>query len=191
MTKGAARAVLIKDKETSMNAPEPTTTVNLDRYGAAPLEWSRVRDRLDALSPSEDLPCFFATTNPDGTPHVVGVGALWLDGTYYVVSGPGTRKSRNLAANPACALALRLPGIDLTFEGNAERVTDFATLDRVAATYRSGGWPAEVEGDAFTAPFSAPSAGPAPWHLYRIALRSVHAVASEEPNGATRWRFDG
>ena len=174
-----------------MNAPDPTTTINLDRYGNPPLEWSRVREQLDQLSASEDLPCFLATTSPDGTPHVVGIGALWLDGSYYVVSGPSTRKSRNLAANPACALAVRLPAVDATFEGIAERVTDTATLERVAATYRSGGWPAQVEGDAFTAPYSAPSAGPAPWQLYRIALRSVHAVATAEPGGATRWRFDG
>lgn len=174
-----------------MNAPEPTTTVNLDGYGNPPLEWSRVREQLDGLSPAADPACFLATTGPNGAPHVVGVGALWLDGSYYIVSGPGTRKSRNLAANPACALAVRLPGVDATFEGTAERITDTATLERVAATYRSGGWPVQVEGDAFTAPFSAPSAGPAPWHLFRIVLRSVHGVASAEPNGATRWRFDG
>lgn len=172
-----------------MNAAEPTSTVNLDRYGNPPLEWSRVREQLDGLNPSADLPCFLCTTGPDGAPHAVGVGALWQDGTYYFVSGPGTRKSRNLAANPACALAVRLPGVDVTFEGTAARVIDTTTLEGVAATYRSGGWPAQVAGDAFTAPFSAPSAGPAPWHLYRIALRSAHAVASEEPGGATRWRF--
>jgi hypothetical protein len=118
------------------------------------------------------------------------VGALWFDGDFYVVSGPGTRKSRNLAANPACTISAALRGIDLVFDGEATTVTDVPTLERLAALYREGGWPAEVEGDAFTAPFSAPSAGPPPWHLYRVAFHTVIGVATEEPHGATRWRFD-
>ena len=75
------------------------------------------------------------------------------------------------------------------FAGEATRVTDGPTLERLAALYRAQGWPAEVEGDAFTAPYSAPSAGPPPWHLYRFAFHTAFAVAGEEPHGATRWRF--
>ena len=69
-------------------------------------------------------------------------------------------------------------------------VTDPPTLERVARLYREGGWPAEVEGDAFTAPFSAPSAGPPPWHLYRVTFHAAFGVATAEPHGATRWRFE-
>jgi hypothetical protein len=43
--------------------------------------------------------------------------------------------------------------------------------------------------DAFTAPFSAPSAGPPPWQLYRLTPHTAVAVASAEPHGATRWEF--
>ena len=46
--------------------------------------------------------------------------------------------------------------IDLVLDGEAHRVADAPTLERLAAVYRTGGWPAEVEGDAFTAPLSAP-----------------------------------
>ena len=60
----------------------------------------------------------------------------------------------------------------------------------LAAHYRELGWPAEVEGDAFTAPFSAPSGGPPPWHLYVINYRTIFGVAGAEPHGATRWRFE-
>jgi hypothetical protein len=59
----------------------------------------------------------------------------------------------------------------------------------VAAVYRAGGWPATVDGDAFTAAFSAPSAGPPPWYLYRLALRTAIGVAGADPHGATRWDF--
>jgi hypothetical protein len=63
-------------------------------------------------------------------------------------------------------------------------------LRPAAARYRESGWPAEVEGDAFTAPFSAPSAGPPPWQLYRFSFDTAFGVATAEPYGASRWRFD-
>jgi hypothetical protein len=167
---------------------EPTEVRNLDRYGSPSLAWSRVRDILAV--PAQTDRFFLGTVGPDGRPHAAGVGALWFDGDLYVVSGPGTRKSRNLAAHPACTVSAALRGIDLVFEGEATRVTDVPTLERLAALYRAQGWPAEVAGEAFTAPYSAPSAGPPPWHLYRFTFRTAFAVAAEEPSGATRWRFD-
>lgn len=168
---------------------EPITTRNLDRYGSAELPWSRPRDVLAKDTPKVDLTFFVATVRPDGRPHSAGVGAVWLDDALYFTSGPGTRKSRNLAANPACTVSVRLAGIDLVMDGDAHRVTDQSTLERLAAVYREGGWPAEVDGDAFTAPFSAPSAGPPPWYLYRLTLHAAVGVATAEPYGATQWTF--
>src|SRR5918911_5004740 len=170
-----------------MSEREPVETTNLDRYGNPALPWSRARDAL--LEGPENGTFFLGTVGPDGRPHAAGVGALWLDGELYVVSGPGTRKSRNLAAHPACTISAALRGIDLVFEGEATRVTDEPTLERLAALYREGGWPATVEGDAFTAPYSAPSAGPPPWYLYRFSFDTAVGVTTAEPYGATRWRF--
>lgn len=168
---------------------EPVSTRNLDRYGHAELPWSRPRDILVTDTPKSDFTFFVATVRSDGRPHTAGVGALWFDDALYFVSGPGTRKSRNLAANPACSISVRLPGIDLVLEGEAHRVTDASTLEQLAGLYREGGWPAEVDGDALTAPFSAPSAGPPPWYLFRLTLHSAVGVAGAEPHGATRWDF--
>ena len=168
---------------------EPTSTHNLDRYGSAELPWSRPRDVLVADTPTADLTFFIATVRPDGRPHTAGVGAIWVDDALYFVSGPGTRKSRNLAANPACSISVRLRGIDLVLEGDAHRVAEPDVLERVAAVYREGGWPTTVEADALTAPYSAPSAGPAPWHVYRLTLHRAVGVATAEPHGATRWTF--
>ena len=173
-----------------MASRQPTQTTNLDIYGNDALEWSRVLDTLAATPPSENLTWFLGTVDADGRPHAAGVGALYIDGDVYIVSGPQTRKSRNLAANARCTLSVRLKGIDLVFTGDALRVTDSPTLESVAAIYREGGWPATVDGDAFTAPFNAPSAGRPPWYLYRFTFDTVVGVAGEEPNGATRWRFD-
>ena len=79
--------------------------------------------------------------------------------------------------------------MDLVFEGEARRVADTPTLKAIAALYREGGWPVQVDGDGFTAPYSAPSAGPPPWHLFRLTAHTVFGVAGAEPHGATRWRF--
>jgi len=171
------------------NMSEPISTRNLDRYGSPELPWSRPRDILAADTPGVDLTFFVATVRPDGRPHSAGVGATWVDGDLYFTSGPGTLKSRNLATNPACSVSVRLRQIDLVLEGEAHRVTDGSTLERLAAIYRTGGWPASVDGEALTAPYSAPSAGPAPWYLYRLTLHTAVGVASAEPYGATRWDF--
>ena len=171
-----------------MSEREPTQTTNLDIYGNPPLVWSRVLKALSG-SPTDDLTHFVGTVRPDGRPHVAGVGGLYLDGDLYFVAGPKTRRARNLAADPACTIAVRVTGMDLTFEGEAARVTDREILERAVTKFREGGWPAEVHGDAVTAPFSAPSAGPPPWHLYRFTFRTVFGVAGAEPHGATRWRF--
>ena len=165
---------------------EPVEVTNLDRYGSAALPWSRARDRLATPPMSEVV--FLGTSRPDGRPHAAPIGARWHDGDVYFTSGPGTRKSRNLAANPACTISISREGIDLVLEGEATRVTDRPTLEKVASLYREGGWPAEVEGEAFTAPYSAPSAGPPPWNLYRVTVHTVFGLATAEPYGATRWR---
>jgi hypothetical protein len=172
-----------------MSERAPTDTTNLDRYGDATLEWSRARDAL-AAPPGRDVTHFLGTCRPDGTPHAAGIGAQWLDGDLYFTSSPAARKARDLAVNPACTISVRLPGIDLVLDGTAARVTDPEILEQVAAGYRAGGWPAEVEGGAFTAPYNAPSAGPPPWHVYRFTFQNVVGVATEEPYGATRWRFE-
>jgi uncharacterized pyridoxamine 5'-phosphate oxidase family protein len=160
---------------------------NLDIYGSKPIPWSRALEQLDAGAGGT---FWLSTTRPDGRPHVAAVGALWVDGKIYVVSGPGTRKSRNLAQNPRCVVSVSLKGLDLVIEGTATRVIDDATLKQLAERYAAQGWPATVKDRAFTHEYSAPSAGPPPWYLYAVTPTKAFGVASAEPFGATRWRFD-
>jgi hypothetical protein len=171
-----------------MSETSPTKIRNLDRFGNAPLEWSRAHAAL-SVPASPDVTHFLGTSRPDGTPHAAGVGAQWLDGGFYFTSSPRARKARDLELNPKCTLSVRLPGIDLVVAGSADRVTDPATLEQVASTYRDGGWPASVDGDALTAPFNAPSAGPPPYNVYRLTASTIVGVATEEPHGATSWHF--
>ncbi len=163
-------------------------TKNLaDLYELPPVPWEKALAALETPDAPNGGTWFLATTGPDGKPHLAGVGALWDNGNVYVVSGPGTRKSKNLAQNPSCAISVSMKGMDLAIEGDAARVTDDATLQRMAKRYADTGWPAKVEDGAFTYDYSAPSAGPPPWYVYRITPRAVYGVLSEEPGGATRW----
>ncbi len=169
---------------------EARETANLaNLYDEALMPWSRAVEALGSGSLGPDVPCFLGTVRPDGRPHAAGVGVAEHDGGLFFTSGPGTRKSRNLAGNPACTLSLRLAGLDLVLEGEAHRVSDSATVSAVAAAYRAGGWPAEAAGDAITASYSAQSAGPPPWNLYRFDIRTAFGVGLREPHGASRWRF--
>jgi hypothetical protein len=168
-------------------------------YNAPPMEWGDVRTRLDAgiaqAPGSDDGPgrhtCWLTTINADGSPHVTALGAEWVDGAFFFTTGRPSRKGRNLARDPRCAMSVSVREFDLTVEGSARLMTDGETVARLARVWADGGWPCEVDesGIALTAPYSAQSAGPPPWHVYRIEVRSAYAVQTVEPYGATRWTF--
>ncbi|MCU1397894.1 MAG: Pyridoxamine 5-phosphate oxidase-related FMN-binding protein [Acidimicrobiales bacterium] len=169
-----------------------------DLYGTPLVEWSTVRDGLARgldQAPGAGGPdrhtCWLATIDADGSPHVTGIGALWSDEAFWFETGRTSRKGRNIERDPRCTLSMATSDFDLVVEGRAELVTDPDTVAVRAAEWAEGGWPAQVDdtGTALTAPFSAPSAGPPPWHVYRIAMTTATALQTVEPGGATRWRF--
>src|SRR5579859_3103559 len=143
--------------------------------GLPPVNWANVVEKLDAGSaPAPDAhnvrTTWLSTVNEDGSPHVTAVGALWLDGSFWFQTGSGTRKGRNVARDPRCSIAVSIRDADVVAEGEAARETDPAILTRLAKAWANQGWPAEVDetGAGITAPFNAPSQGPAPWNVYRI-----------------------
>jgi len=167
-------------------------------YHSPLLDWSRIEARLQAglsQAPGTGGPdrhtCWLATINPDGSPHVTGVGALWDSGCFWFETGQGTRKGKNIARDARCTLSVAAQEFDLVVEGDATLVTDPATVADLAARWAAEGWPARPDdtGMALTAEFSAPSAGPPPWHVYRLTPRTATALGTVEPGGATRWRF--
>jgi len=162
------------------------------------LDWADVVARLDAgvsQAPGTGGPnrhtCWLSTIDGDGSPHVTGIGALWLDGAFWFETGASTRKGRNIARDPRCALSVATLEFDLVVEGEAHKVTDPDVVRDLAARWLEEGWPARVDdsGEALTAEYSAPSAGPPPWSVYCITPRAATALSTVEPGGATRWRF--
>jgi hypothetical protein len=162
---------------------------NLDLYGKLPIPWERAASQLEQREFSGGRGTYWlSTTCPDGRPHAAGVLGVWMDGTLYFASGARSLKTRNLQANPRCAVSASLPDLDVVIEGTARRVTDGEGLERVAAEFVRRGWPASVEGDTLTAEWGAPSAPP-PWHLYAVSPAVAFGVGTAGTPGATRWTF--
>jgi hypothetical protein len=169
-----------------------------DIYGTPNVDWARVDERLAAglsQAPGSGGPdrhtCWLATINADGSPHLTGIGALWVDGAFWFETGEHTRKGRNLARDARCTLGAATHDFDVVVDGRAVRVTDPATVAAMAERWAAGGWPARVDesGIALTAEFSAPSAGKPPWFVYRLTPERATALMTIEPGGATRWTF--
>jgi pyridoxamine 5'-phosphate oxidase-like protein len=170
---------------------------NLDGYGAPAIQWARVKAVLDnqlTQAPDTGGPqrhtAWLTTINSDGSPHVMPLGVVVCSGNWYFTSGPAARKSRNLCRDPRCVVSVATRPFDLVIEGAAHRVTAAGELASVAEAFVRSGWPAEVAGDALTAEYSAPSAGPAPWHVYRLKRSTVFAFGTSEPFGATKFQLD-
>jgi hypothetical protein len=173
-------------------------TKNLaDLYKLDELSWPGITARLDAgltQVPGSGGPdrhsCWLTTINPDGGPHVTALGTQWADGAFWFETGERTRKGRNLARDPRCALGVATHDFDLIVEGTAELITDPAVVAEMAQRWAPD-WPCRVDdsGVALTAEFSAPSAGSPPWRIYRITTTAATAVGCVEPGGATRWTF--
>src|SRR3954467_3236776 len=110
--------------------------INLaDLYGSPLLDWGRIRSRLDqglTQAPGTGGPnrhtCWLATINADGSPHVTGVGALWVDGAFWFETGKTTRKGKNIARDPRCTLSVATEEFDLVVSGDARLLTDPATV---------------------------------------------------------------
>lgn len=96
---------------------------------------------------------------------------------------------RNLAIEQNCALTVATEPFDIVIEGVAAKITDDATLHRLADLFGAEGWAPSVRDGAFYHEFSAPSAGPPPWYLYELVPRTVFAFGASEPFGATRFDF--
>ena len=54
--------------------------------------------------------CRFASASKSGEPHVVPVSYVWDDNSAYIVTDYGTRKLRNLRANPQAAILVDTAG---------------------------------------------------------------------------------
>ncbi len=92
--------------------------------------WTRVDERMSAARNY-----WLATTRSDGRPHVMPVWGVWLEGALWFGTDRGSRKARNLAANPAVTVHLESGDDVLILEGTAREVHGDADLARFDQRY--------------------------------------------------------
>jgi general stress protein 26 len=133
---------------------DPVTQID-ERFsdpGAEATSWEQTRTVLEDAQLS-----WVTTVRADGRPHTTPLVAVWLDGAYHFCTGPGEQKERNLDANPHVVVMTGCnrwdEGLDVMVEGEARRVTDPATLERLAAAWAAKwdgkSWQFQVGDDGF------------------------------------------
>jgi len=149
-----------------------------------PTSWTEARRRL-----TEADWYWLATVRPDGRPHVMPLLAVWLDGALYFCTGRTTRKGKNLARQTYCVITTASDDAHLVVEGAATKVSDAATLQRVAGVYAAKyDWQVAVRDGAFYTD-GAPTAGPPPYEVYEVTPTVIFGFGEDETFSPTRWRF--
>ncbi len=152
---------------------------------ATAMPWTEARNRLGTADTY-----WLVTTRPDCRPHAVPVLAVWVDDALHFVAGASTRKARNLARDPHCAITTRGPSLDLVLEGEAAKVRGEAKLQRVADAYASKyEWHVTVRNGAFRDTEGAPTAGPPPYEVYEVRPTTAFGFGTDGSLGSTRWHF--
>lgn len=147
-------------------------SIRKDKQGLLP--WTSVAAKLAAAHNY-----WVASTRPDGRPHVMPVWGVWMDGIVFFGTDRGSRKGRNIAANPSVTVHLESGDDVVILEGHASEVRDAATREAIDAAYlkKYGMRLSDAPGDTFV-----------------VAVRPHAAFAWREkdfPESATRWLFEG
>ena len=129
---------------------------------------------------------WLATTRPDGRPHVMPVWGVWLNGAFYFSTSPTSRKGKNLAANPHCAVTVSRHAIDIVVEGTVAMLQEDATLRHVAEVYSAKyDWPLTVRDGGLYGENG--DGGP----VFVLSPVVAFGFRDAEDFSATRWRFEG
>jgi Pyridoxamine 5'-phosphate oxidase len=151
-------------------------------------EWSSVIKHLERSSATYWL----ATVDPDRNPQVRPIMAVWVHGELHFSSGPATRKAKNLALDPHCAVAVEHGLFDLVVHGIVEKVRDASTLQDIANAYAEiNDWHVTVRDGAFHDVGGAPTAGPPPYEVYKVVPTTAFVFPLDESVSPTRWVFRG
>jgi Pyridoxamine 5'-phosphate oxidase len=179
-----------------MTVVEPVTDLDT-RFSSAdakPTEWSDARSRLEAAEVY-----WLSTVRPDGRPHVTPLLAIWQDDAAYFCTGPRERKAGNLEQSPHCILTTGCnalgEGLDLVIQGDAVRITDAPTLQRLVEAYEAKygpDWRFDVAQGGFAHPESSDLSDEARAEavlVFRVAPSTVFAFGKGDVYSQTRWRF--
>jgi general stress protein 26 len=144
--------------------------------GSGLLPWSWAEQRLLA---SRNY--WVASRWPDGHPHAMPVWGVWHDGAFWFSSSRGSRKVRNLAADPRCVVTTENAVEPVVVEGLAEVVTDPGALATMLA----------LENAKYHTNYGIELLDPAVNATIQVRPRWAFGLAEDDFTGSpTRWSFN-
>jgi hypothetical protein len=141
--------------------------------GSGLLPWSWAVERLTT---SQDY--WVATIRPDGAPSVLPVWGAWMEGAVWFSSAFGSRRARNIAADPRCTVTNDDATQPVSLQGTAERITDPAAIEAYTAVSNEK-YKVDYDADFYTENA-----------LFAVRPSVVLALREEDFTGSpTRWTF--
>lgn len=169
-----------------MHDPVAELDERFSEPGAKATPWATTREVLENAQLS-----WVTTVRADGRPHVTPLVAVWLDDAVHFTTGPGEQKAVNLAGNPHVVMTTGCnrwdQGLDVMVEGEALRVTDRDTLERLAAAWATkwtGQWRFQVADGGFA---QTDAGGDGPVLVFAVKPAKVLAFGKGEFSH-TRYR---
>jgi len=139
------------------------------RKGLLPWTWAEQR-----LRRSHNY--WFCTTRPDGSPHVMPIWGVWVDGIFCFSTGRESRKARNLAASPHCVICNEKSNEAVIVHGIAEELIDTNRIQELGRSYHRKYNPWTLD----------PKLGP----IFIVRPSVVFGMYEKKfANAATKWKF--
>jgi len=134
---------------------EPITTLDTRHSGpdGVVTPWEETRRVLETAELF-----WLSTVRADGRPHVTPCVPVWHDGAIHFTTAVTAQKTVNLRGNPHVILATgcnqidsfhKKEGLTVVVEGDAVRITDQDTLERLASVWATKSWPYQVRNGYF------------------------------------------
>ncbi len=115
---------------------------------------------------------------PDGRPHAMPVWGLWHERAFWFSSSKGSRKARNLAADPRCVVTTEDAADPVIMEGSAELVTEPVALATMLA----------LENAKYDTNYTIDLLDPDVNSVYRVRPRWAFGLRHDDFTGSpTRW----
>jgi PPOX class probable F420-dependent enzyme len=144
--------------------------------GSGLLPWSWAAERL-----TTSRNYWVVSVWPDGRPHTMPVWGMWDDAVLWFSSSAGSRKARNLAADPRCCVTTEDAADAVVVEGTARIVTDPPLLQRMI----------DLMNAKYGTELGVDFLDPAKNATIRVRPRRVFGLRSGDFTGSpTRWVFE-
>lgn len=119
-----------------MNEPVTRLDTRYSEPDGGVTSWEETRRALETAELF-----WLSTVRADGRPHVTPVVAVWYDGALHFSTADTEQKAVNLRENSHVILTTGCnhwkEGLDVVVEGNAVRVTDHDTLEKLTQVWAS------------------------------------------------------